>query len=58
MDTPGFEPLTLSIGLMIDWHINPLSHHGSVTLFLFANIQEKIVYFKPLKVKKSDTLVS
>ena len=30
MDAPGFEPLTLSIELAIDWHANPLSHHGSV----------------------------
>ena len=36
MDAPGFEPSTLSIGLMIDWLINPLSHHGSVKLYLFA----------------------
>ena len=27
-------------------------------IFLFARIQQKIAYFKPLKVKKSDTLVS
>ena len=42
MDAPGFEPSTLSIGIMIDWHINPLSHHGSVTLDIF-NILRKIV---------------
>ena len=42
MDAPGFEPSTLSIGLMIDWHINPLSHHGSVGLQIFVrNLNQK-----------------
>ena len=33
MDAPGFEPSALSIRLMIYWHINPLSHYGSVEKF-------------------------
>ena len=38
MDAPGFEPWTLSIGLMIDWHINPLSHHVLVILIFLYKI--------------------
>ena len=29
MDAGEFEPSTLRIELAIDWHANPLSHHGT-----------------------------
>ena len=44
MDEPGFEPSTLSFGLMIDWHIIPLSHHDSVLLQNFIiNSEQRVL---------------
>ena len=44
MDAPGFEPSNLRIELTIDWHANPLSHHGSVhnDIYLATEIDRKI----------------
>ena len=52
MDAPEFEPSTLSIGLMIDWHINPLSHHGSVQIKVFKFLKFSESLSKILKLSQ------
>ena len=55
MDVGGFETLTLSIELAIDWPANSLIHHGSVTtlktlkIYNFQALKLQNIFFTTIK---------